>query len=475
LFGDPSVSVRTEQAARTNKVHREGWRNGLRRGKVVLGIVAAGVAAFVVLLGGVLARSPVVGPLADARAQAGPADRASLDRLLAGFAAGDTAGLVRRLEDRVADEPGDGDSLAVLGVAYQQRARETGTPTFYSLSARAFTRAAAAEGPLPVIVVGRASLANVRHRFADGLRLARQAIRLDPEDGSAYGALGDALLNLGRYESAFAAYDHMAKLSPGIPSYARVAHARALLGRTSAAVEAYELALESGASVPEYVAWVMVQLGNAHFDRGDIDEAEQAYRGVLERLPGYVHAEAALARVDASRGRHDRAIRRLRQAVRALPVPAYVILLGDVFHASGREAEARRQYALVDVMARLLEAGGVRTELQTALFDLDHDRNLAEALERARAARAAAPSIYADDALAWGLFQNGRCAEARKHSTRALRLGTRDALLFFHRAMIERCLGGASARSWFRRALATNPHFSVLWAPAAREAIAASS
>src|SRR5919106_4306867 len=253
--------VRFEPSGRRGRTRcnrREGWRNGLGRGKVVLGVVSAGVAAVVFLLGGILSRSPVVDPLADARAQAGSADRASLSRLLTGFAAGDTAGLVRRLEQRVADEPGDGDALAVLGLAYQQRARETGTPAFYGLSARAFRRAAAAQGPLPVIVVGRASLANARHRFADGLRLARQAIRLDSEDGAAYGALGDALLNLGRYESAFAAYDRMAKLSPGIPSYARVAHARELLGRTSAAVEAYELALETGSSVPEYVAWVLV-------------------------------------------------------------------------------------------------------------------------------------------------------------------------------------------------------------------------
>ena len=50
----------------------------------------------------------------------------------------------------------------------------------------------------------------------------------------------------------------------------------------------------------------------------------------------------------------------------------------------------------------------------------------------------------------------------------ALRLGTRDGLLVFHRAMIERCLGNSSARSWFRKALAYNPHFSLIWAPVAR-------
>jgi hypothetical protein len=36
--------------------------------------------------------------------------------------------------------------------------------------------------------------------------------------------------------------------------------------------------------------------------------------------------------------------------------------------------------------------------------------------------------------------------------------------------MIERCLGNtAAARSWFRRALELNPHFSILWAPVARK------
>jgi hypothetical protein len=56
-----------------------------------------------------------------------------------------------------------------------------------------------------------------------------------------------------------------------------------------------------------------------------------------------------------------------------------------------------------------------------------------------------------------------------RFSERSLRLGTRDALLFFHRAMAERCLGrDAEARRWFRRALRLNPHFSLLWSPVAR-------
>src|SRR5438094_986546 len=87
--------------------------------------------------------------------------------------------------------------------AYQQRARETGDPAYYRLSELALQRATTAHGPLALIVQGEASLANTRHRFALGLRLARRAVGLDHYNGSAYAALGDALFNLGRYRAAF--------------------------------------------------------------------------------------------------------------------------------------------------------------------------------------------------------------------------------------------------------------------------------
>jgi len=67
---------------------------------------------------------------------------------------------------------------------------------------------------------------------------------------------------------------------------------------------------------------------------------------------------------------------------------------------------------------------------------------------------------------------NGRCHEARAHSARALRLATRDALKLFHRGMIERCLGDPrAARSFLRRSLAINPHFSLLYAGVAERAL----
>jgi Flp pilus assembly protein TadD len=126
----------------------------------------------------------------------------------------------------------------------------------------------------------------------------------------------------------------------------------------------------------------------------------------------------------------------------------------------------------MNVIERLLVANGVKIDLETALFDVDHGIRVRQSLGLARKAQAERPSIDGDDVLAWALARNGRCAEALPWSKRALHLGTRDAVKLFHRGMIERCLGnGRAARLYLGRALSLNPHFSLIWSPVARRAL----
>ena len=181
-------------------------------------------------------------------------------------------------------------------------------------------------------------------------------------------------------------------------------------------------------------------------------------RAALRVFPGYHYALDALARIEAAKGHNRAAIALQQQAVDTIPLPQYVAQLGDLYRANGQPAQARKQYALIGVIERLLVANGVKTDLETALFDVDHGIRLPAALALARTARAERPSIDGDDVLAWALYRNGRCGEALGHSKQALRLGTRDALKLFHRGMIERCLGDREAsRNTLRRALALNP------------------
>jgi tetratricopeptide (TPR) repeat protein len=424
------------------------------------------VCASAALLGGVLAS----GPSSGSASTAVPA--ATAERLLDGFAPGDTAAVVAQLERRVEADPGDAEGLALLGLAYQQRVRETGDPSFYPRSKEALERSLALASDNDLALTGLAALAASRHRFPEARRLARRARELNPYSADALGILGDANVETGRYREAFALFNRMVALKPTAAGYARVSYARELLGRTEGAIEAMKLAVSAAAATGEPAAWALVELGNLYYNSGRLRPAERAYREALARFPGYHRAQAALARVAAARGEGDKSVALYRRSLDAVPLPEYAAGLAETLEAAGRTAEAGEAYELVDVMQRLFEANGARTELETALVDLDRNRNVEDALARARESYRVRRSIEAEDVLAWGLYRNGRCEEAFLHSQGALRLGTRDALKLFHRGMIERCLGrSATARATFREALAVNPYFSPRWAPVAREAV----
>ncbi len=435
----------------------------MKRRRLGLAAVAAALAVSSLLLGGVLRD-----PSSSASPSYAPASLAGVS-LQTGFSSGDTAGLVSKLQTTLRANPGDVTSLDLLGLTYQQRARETGDPIYYAKSEGVLRRALALHPKDLLATSGLGSLALSRHRFRTALALGRRAVVLSPATARSYGVVGDALVELGRYGEAFAAFDRMAALRPSLSSYARVAHARELLGEVAGAAEVMGLALDAAVGQAEALAWTHVQLGKLFFSQGRLVPAEREGRAALAAFPGYVYAFDALAQVEAARGHLRRAIALERRAADAVPLPQFVGTLGDLYRVSGGNAAARRQYALVGAIKRLLEANGVKTDLETALFDIDHGTRLPEALTLARAARSDRPSIDGDDVFAWALARNGRCGEALHFSRRALRLGTLDASKLFHRGMIERCLGHrAEAKSWFRRALALNPHFSVLWAPVAR-------
>ena len=86
--------------------------------RIGIGLGAAAVAAAALALGGLAGGSG-----SSPRAAAPPPAAAAL---LPGAGAADTAGTVASLERRVEARPDDQRSLALLGLAYAQRLRETG-------------------------------------------------------------------------------------------------------------------------------------------------------------------------------------------------------------------------------------------------------------------------------------------------------------------------------------------------------------
>jgi tetratricopeptide (TPR) repeat protein len=439
----------------------------MRLGARRIGAVAAvaTVAAVGGLLGGVLREDEASVRLP--AAAAAPAE--AVDSALAGFSLGDSESLVARLQQSLRENPDDVESLTLLGLAYQQRARETGDPAFYTKSEGVLEQALALAPDDLLATSGLGSLALARHDFEQALELGEKARAISPDTARTYGVIGDALVELGRYEEAFDAFDRMADLKPGLASYARVSYGRELLGDVEGSIQAMELAVDAARGSAEPAAWAMTQLGKIHFSVGAFDEAARWYEQALTALPGYVFALDALAHVEAADGSLARAIELELRATETNPLPQFVSTLGDLYEASGRDSEAREQRELMDAIDTLLAENGVRTDLETAVYYADHDIRAEDSLVLAEQAQRERPSIQADDALAWALFRNDRCEEALVASKRALRLGTIDASLYFHRGMIERCLGNeAGAERWLTLALDTNPGFSVLLAPVAR-------
>ena len=427
----------------------------------------AAVTAIALLLGGVFRDTSAATPTA-------VVPTASTASLQSGFSGGAnaTVATVAKLQQALQASPDDVKALGELGLAYQQRARETGDPSYYTKSQQVLDRALKL-GPHDLVATsGLGSLALSRHRFGEALVLGREAHTISPTTALTYGIVGDALVELGRYDAAFQTFDTMATLRPSLSSYARVSHGLELLGRVPEAIETMKLAVQAAEGQGEPEAWARFQLGKLYWSIGRIDATERQDRAALHVFPGYHYALDALARVEAAQGNYRAAISLQQQAVDRIPLPQYVAQLGDLYRVTGRPALARQQYALIGVIERLLVANGVKTDLETALFDVDHSIRLPHALALARKAHTDRPSIDGDDVLAWALARNGRCAEALPYSQRALRLGTKDALKVFHHGWIRQCLGNtAAARADYTRALALNPHFSILWAHVARKAL----
>jgi tetratricopeptide (TPR) repeat protein len=378
---------------------------------------------------------------------------------------------IDRLERAVRDRPDDADRLVALGSGFQRRARETGDAGDYRRAERAITDALNREPSNADAYTARGMLRLARHEFRGGLRDGLRARRLAPEVVRPLGVVVDANVELGRYDAAGAALQRMIDLKPNLDAYTRVSYFRELHGDLRGARQALSLALAAGGESPENVAYVQTLQGNLELARGRHDAARRAYRGALARVPRYVPARAGLARVDAAGGRLAAAIRRLRFVVAQLPLPEYVVLLGETELAAGRAVAARRTFDLVRVQQRLLAGAGVNSDVELAIFEADHgDRK--RGLRLARAAWRNAPSVRSADAVGWALTRAGRPRQGLAWGRRALRLGSRDASLLYHAGMSARAAGERRlAAKLLRRALSADSHFSVLRAPRARRAL----
>ena len=387
--------------------------------------------------------------------------------------------VIRYLEARTKNDPGDFIALNKLADAYLKEFRSAGETAYLTLARRC------AEDSLAILPAeqNKAALAALiqvehsSHNFLAARDHARRLAEIDPERAYVYQLLGDALLELGEYEDAKRAFKKMEELV-GLQALTRVgteqrlARIATLYGRDAEALAHLKRALAIAERPPgtsaETVAFCRWQIGEQYLEAGRFDAARDEFEAVLELVPTYYRAIASLGRLYAATGDLARAIGSFERVTATNPDPGHAAYLGDLLMKTGRREDAERQYALVEEIATADGQRGLY-DRELAMFYADRNIKTVEACELSAKQYQTRRDIFGADVYAWSCFKAGRLAEARAAMADALRLGTNDAHLFYHAGMIESAAGNtATARQYLKTALRLNPAFDPIQADVAR-------
>jgi tetratricopeptide (TPR) repeat protein len=365
---------------------------------------------------------------------------------------------------RVTHDPRSARDFTQLAGLYLQRARETADnedlvraeeTARHSLSLRRGRNDEAA-GVLASSLLGQ-------HRFSEALEVARGLLAADSTSIATRGLVAETELELGRYEDAGRQFGMLASYQGDLGVAPRLARWAELRGRPEEARrllrQARDAARRRHGMPREQVAWFDLRLGDLALRAGKLDEAERELEAGLQILPGDHRLLGTLARLHAVRHDWRRAADVGELAVSRALDPATLGLLHDAWAALVDTAKAEEYYRAMAV-AVLRQPGPYHRAW--SLFLLDHGREVPRVLENVESELRTRQDIYGYDLLAWALHKSGRDAEALAPMARALSLGTRDAMLYFHAGMIDRSLGDtAAAHARLETALAINP----MWHP----------
>jgi tetratricopeptide (TPR) repeat protein len=369
---------------------------------------------------------------------------------------------IKTCEKLLAATPGVLKLQIELTSAYLQKLRESADFTYLDRASKLVNQMLEADGGSLVAMRFQNEIDLQRHDFQGVAERAQDMLKYAPSDAGSWANLGDALMELGEYPRAEAAYLRMFSLRPGLASYNRLAWYRFVTGDPETAISLMREAVAAGDPAPENTAWCLAELGDMYFKTGKLSEARSAYASALDTFPTLHRALAGMGRVNAAQDHSEEAIQNYLRAQSIVPLPDYAAALEDLYSAAGQTRKANEQRALIATIEKLGQANKERLNRNLALLLADHDRDLNVALTLIETELPLRGDVYTWDAYSWILFKLHRLSDAQAASVKALRLGTPEPVFYYHAEQIAKALGDEKATYQYSAQLAAlNPNFDV--------------
>jgi tetratricopeptide (TPR) repeat protein len=393
-----------------------------------------------------------------------------------------TKNAIQGLLAKLRSDPSDDKSRLLLAQAYMQEARVTGDHPYYDAAAMQLLETVLRSEPDNFeALCCKAALCLTQHHFSQGLALAEQAQKMNPNSGYVYGLLTDAHVELGHYDQAVQMADKMNQVRPDLPAYARVSYLREIHGDVPGAIEAMDMAVKAGYAGLEQTEWTRVALGHLYEVSGDLPRAEACYQIALMARPAYAYALAGLGRVAAARKDYATAIKQFRQARAIVKDYAFSDELTDLYRLNNQPAEAAKMAReSIAMLASAAEEADNNEEMghyadRELAYAYLKTNELDKALQHAKIEYERRPdNIDVNETLAWVHYKRGEFAEAQKFMQVARRTHSQSPTLLCRAGLILAKNGQAAAgHALIEKVLTKTPYLSPELAAEGKNMLAA--
>ena len=334
--------------------------------------------------------------------------------------------------------PTSADAQNALAMALTRRARETSNPSYYDQASEILKESLRLAPDNFEARRIETWIALGKHEFSRALDLARALSKSRPDDVLAYALLTDACVETGNYDEAEKAAQWALDMRPGeISGLTRAAYLRELFGDIQGSVDLMQSAYNKTApSEIEDRAWILTQFAHLQLLLGKPDVAEPALADALKLFPGYHYALGNMVKVRFAQKRYEDAVVVARDFIQAAPHPENLFVLGEALARAGKSDEAKSVFADFEAKALAESKGTDNANRELVFYYVNHADQPVEALRIAKSELGRRQDIFTRDAYAWALQANGQLKEARDEMEKALVIGIRDPVFFYHAGII---------------------------------------